>query len=369
MIIQKEKSDQMQIPRFRLQMPDSYIQKIAGLFSTGQIASGGTVSEFEKELEHMLGFRYVKTVSNGFAALLLSLRAVTETSGRTIVLIPGVTTCFAQLNAVLASGCSVEFYDIDERTLDYDIDSIINKMEMLKGKVAAVVTVDHFGFLSNVDRLKSLIKIPILDDCALSILTRYKNPGYSHPDLSIFSFYSTKGIPAVDGGAVATNDERFRNYVSDRVYYAHQREFDGTTRYNFKMNNINALVGLLYLEDIENIIKKRKIIQASYDSVIRSYTDKCRSIDLPEHLDVVYQKYVMMLNSENMANRFLKRMKEFGLGVSRELGFRGKKEDIHSFPNGIAIAKRLVSLPFYESLTQDEIEYTCEKLDLTIRAL
>lgn len=359
----------MHIPRFRLSMPDSYIQRISGLFSTGQIAVGEAVSEFEKELERVSGFTYVKAVSNGFAALLLSLRAVTETSGGNIVLIPGVTTCFAQLNAVLASGCGVEFYDIDDRTLDYDIDSLMNKMEILKGNAAAVVAVGHFGIPSDVDRLKSLVNIPVLDDCALSILSRYKNPDYSHGDLSIFSFYPTKGIPAVDGGAVATHDEGYYNFVRDRAYYAHQKEFDGIERYNFKMNNINALVGLLHLGDIENIIEKRKRIQASYDAVIRSYPGKCRLIDHPEHLEVVYQKYVMVLHSENMADRFIKRMKEYGIDVSGELGFRGKKEDIQNFPNGMSIARRLVSIPFYESLTPEEIDYTCEKLDLTMREL
>ncbi len=359
----------MHIPRFRLSLPDACIQRISRLFATGQIATGEAVSEFERELQRMSGFKYVKAVSNGFAALVLSLRAVTEASGGNTVLIPGVTTCFAMVNAVLAAGRDVAFYDIDDRTLDYDIDSLMNKMETLKGKIAAVAAVSHFGILSDVDRLKKLVPVPVIDDCALSFLSRYKNPGYSHPDISVFSFYPTKGIPAVDGGAVASDNEQYVNHTRERAYYAHQEEFDGIGRYNFKINNVNALVGLLHLGDIENIIEKRKHIQSLYDAVIRSYPEKCRPIDYPGHLDIVYQKYVTVLGSEKMADRFIQRMKEHGIGVSRELGFRGKKENLHRFPNGASMAKRLVSIPFYESLTREEIDYTGEKLDLTMGEL
>ena len=243
-------------------------RKINEVIKSNWVSSAGPEVElFEKSVAKYVKRKYAISTSSGSSALVLSLIASGIKPGQK-VLIPDYTFA-ATANAVLLMGAIPILVDVSDSnwTLDIDLVSIAIK----KYKPSAIIAVDTLGHPFCRDELINICKksnIILVEDSAGALGSKYKNMLCgSLADISIFSFNGNKIITTGSGGMMLTDNKIFalraKKYLS-QYRKKHSYEYEGVG-FNFKMANINAVIGLTQMDYLEKIIDKKQLIAKRYD--------------------------------------------------------------------------------------------------------
>ena len=341
----------MNIPHFKILATEEHKKVLEEIFSSGALVVGEHLELLENALKQAFNKKHCVLSSNGFSALFLSLIAFDKKGIK--VLMPTASTCYAIYNAILSSGNEVVFAESDKNSGNICLKSA--KDIISKQKIDAIVSPNYFGIPSNIDELRDL-KIPIIEDAAQSFLTN-KEIG-CRGDISIFSFYPSKIINGIDGGALLTDDDNLAKRAKDMVYYNHQLSADGIARYNFRMPNINAAYCLKSLDIIDDVSDKLTQLYYQYTKVCKQ-----KGIDyLGSNCDqnIVPNRFVLsFINAEETTNN-VKKLNKLGISCSNEL--LNLADNAH-FPTAGLLAETSVSVPFHYALDKLEAEFICKQIN------
>ena len=230
---------------------------------TGWISSEGPfVSEFEEKMSKRIGRKFAIAVSSGTAALDVSVDALGIGKGDEVI-VP-TFTIISCLNQIIRSGAKPILIDSNPITWNMDTSQIEKKINK---RTRAIVAVHIYGITVDIDPILDLAKkynLFVIEDAAESIGQNYKDkPCGSFGDISTFSFYPNKHITTGEGGMIFTDDanvaeecKKLRNlYFNNKNRFVHDK-----LGWNFRMTNIQAAIGLAQLENLDEVlIKKRKV--------------------------------------------------------------------------------------------------------------
>lgn len=347
------------IPRFRLNITPDETKSLLNSFRQGELVLGKDLDKFKKNLSKLFNKNYCALTANGFTSILLAILS-TNTKGKNI-LIPAISTCFSFFNAIKASGNYPLFADVELESGNIDYSSA--SKEYKNKKYDLIISPNYFGIPSKIKKLKS-IGVPVIEDCAQSFFTNAKLS--SSADLQIFSFYPTKIINAIDGGAVLTDNKIAAQYIEKRIYYADQFKPDAITRYNFRMPNIHASVGLSALRRKNETEKKYKYIIKRYREVLNSF-DNCSLLGQKESENVILSKFIIKFHDKTTRNKFIATMKKKEVPCMNE--FIPLVNLAKSYKNSSLLLNTISSIPLYESLTMPEINYICKCLHQALKKI
>lgn len=329
-------------------MPDISVEEklaVDRCLREGTLAVGPEIEEFERAFAQHLGIQHVLAVSNGWSAIFLTLTALGIGYGDLVAL--PTTVCMSVYTAITATGATPFFVDSKEDNYNMDVDD-------LRGKVVSAIVLPHLrGVPSDIDDVGEL-GIPIVEDCAQSVGTTYKGmPTGVFGKASIYSFYPTKTICSIDGGAIATNDTDLFCKVKSLRYF---REENDCISFNFKLNNINAAVGLAQLEKLDEIIECRWRVYEWYKEFLPG-DDMYTSVHSCKL--VVPDKYVIEVKD---VGRVKKALSDRGvqLIIGGHLLHRVFGLDDELFPHAVGLEDSRVVLPIYSKLTRDEVKTICQ---------
>ncbi len=239
---------------------------------------------FEKALASLIGVGGAVAVSSGTAALHLALLALEIGEGDEVV-IPSFV-CPALLNAIRYVRATPVLADINRETFNIDVRDLRRR---LTGKTKAVIVPHMFGLPADIEEIVAL-GIPVIEDCAQSLGSRYRGaPTGSFGVLSVFSFYATKVICTGEGGMIAANDQQLIDKIRDLRDYDEKE--DGRLRYNYKLTDLQAAMGLVQLRKLPALIGRRRAIARQYDEFLREY-----GLSLPvcpSDREPIYYRYVI----------------------------------------------------------------------------
>lgn len=316
---------------------------VLGVLKSGQIAHGGKVREFEEKLARFAGVKGAVCVNSGTSALHLGLLVAGIGQGDA-VLLPSFV-CSAPMNAVYAAGAEPRLCDIDTDSFNSALGSIEdNKTENAK----AVIVPHMFGNPADVEEIEKL-GLPVIEDCAHSIGAVYGNKkagsmGY----FSIFSFYATKMICCGEGGAMLSDDENILNAARDLRDYDKKDNYK--VRYNYKMTDMQAAMGLAQLEKLPEMIERRKEAAGIYEKAFSGL-----DATLPKgEFDHIYYRYVIKLKKDVAG--IIAKLKEEGVMCERPV-FRPLHRYLElrsGFRNTDEAYSVSFSVPIYPSLTAEE---------------
>jgi UDP-4-amino-4,6-dideoxy-N-acetyl-beta-L-altrosamine transaminase len=379
------------IPYGRHELDDNDIKAVVDILKNGPLTQGETVEVFGKALADYAGAVYGVAVSNGTAALHLSVAALGLGTGDEVITTP-ITFC-ATANAALYQGAEVKFADIDENTLNIDQRLIEEK---ITENTRAIIPVDFRGHPANlpeINKIAAKYNLHIIEDCSHSIGSTYVYQGreYScgdgvHADLCTYSFHPVKHITSGEGGAVLTNNHelfyriyRLRKHGIDRRNEMFsEAERIGSWIYdmealgfNYRLTDIQAALGLSQLKKIDRIKARRRVIVDYYNSqfseieeLIQPYEDE--SVNSNFHLYVLqvkknhrFDRYDLFTYLQN--NDYCPMVHYIPVHL---LGYYRKRYgyDKGAFPISEKFYDRALSIPLFPSLTDAEVNKVVEDI-------
>ena len=326
---------------------------IVEVIRSNYIAQGKKVNQFENMMTKYIKKKYAIAVSSGLAALHLSLIAL-EIRENDEIILPSYT-CDAILQAVSYVKAKPIIADVNYNNANISLDSF---KKVFSDKIKAVIIPHSFGFPVMIDRFFDF-KIPIIEDCALAIGGLYKGRKLgSFGKISIFSFYATKMITTGEGGMVLTDDEDIANQIRDLRNYTKHTLFK--IRYNYKMTDIEAAIGICQLKKISTFILKRKKLFDKYIDLLKNRDDILLPFYKYENKTIsTFYRFIVKLPKYNIkivVNKMKQRGIFCGRGVLQPL-HRLLELDVRKYPISEKLANEVISLPIYPSLSIKDIKY------------
>ncbi|MCU0553294.1 MAG: DegT/DnrJ/EryC1/StrS family aminotransferase [Syntrophales bacterium] len=344
------------IPHSRPFIDDEDAREVQRVLLSGQLAQDGEVARFESRMASFVGVRGAVAVSSGSAALQLALMALKVGPGDE-VLVPSYV-CPAVLNAVLHTGASPVVADIEPATFNL---SAGDAMRRITPKTRAVIVPHMFGQPADLDALGAL-GVPVVEDLAMSLGSRRRGKragGFG--SLAVCSFYATKMMATGEGGMVLGGDEALLAEVRDLRAMDEKEEF--RVRFNCKMTDLQAALGLSQLRKLAGFIARRREIADLYGDTLRRLS--LPAPPAPAECEPVWYRYVLMLDGD--AEPFIEEMKRRGVECRRPVykplhrylrlsGFEASEE----------AWRRAVSVPLYPALSVAEVETIVKALRLVL---
>lgn len=347
---------------------------------TGWISSEGPfIRQFEERFAERLGRKYGIAVSNGSAALDVTVSALEIGKGDEVIM-PAFTiiSCAA---SVVRAGATPVLVDSDPDTWNMDAGQIEKKITT---KTRAIMVVHIYGLPADMTPIMEIAKkynLKIIEDAAEMHGQAYRGrPCGSFGHLSAFSFYANKHITTGEGGMIVTDDgqlaERCRS-LRNLCFIPEKRFVHEELGWNFRMTNMQAALGLAQLEQLDGFVKKKRRMGALYTERLKDI----RVIQLPkratDYAENIYWVYGIVLNNEVPfdAGEAMKRLSARRIGsrpfffpmheqpVFRKMGlFQDEK-----YPVAERLARRGFYIPSGMALTDEQINHAADAVREILR--
>jgi len=309
------------------------------------------VKRFEDELAQFVGVKGAVATSSGTSALHLALLALDIKEGDE-VLIPSYV-CSALLNAILYVGAQPVLVDCDE---NYNI-SPEDFRRRLTDRTKACIIPHLFGHPASIDELRAK-GIRIIEDIAQSIGGEYKGKKLgSWGDIAVVSFYATKMITTGEGGAVLSNDAGLLERIRKLREYDQFEEYK--LRFNYKMSDISASIGIVQLEKLPSFIKRRREIASFYREEFKELNISLPPEDEPFSHSVYYRFVIRVKELEEVKRQMLAKGIECKSPVYKPIH---RYLSLPDYPMTDAIYETALSIPIYPSLSDSQVEYIVSSL-------
>ena len=291
------------------------------------------------------------------------------------VIVPSYTFV-STASAFAMRGARIRFIDSRPDTLNLDerlLEGMINE------RTRAIVPVHYAGVSCEMETIMSIANhhgIPVVEDNAHGLFGTYQGQALgTFGSLSTLSFHETKNITCGEGGAIVVNDDS----LLDSIEIIREK---GTNRSQFFRGQVDkyswqdlgssyvmsdVLAAFLYgqLENWESIQDKRRRIWNRYNNDLKGWAEATgvRLPIIPAHCEQTYHMFYLLFDGLEERTSFMKYMKGKGvhtvfhylpLEQSNYAKSRGWDTDVCPVSN--SISERLVRLPLYPSMSDDDLE-------------
>ena len=337
------------------------------------LTDGPKLRKFESIFAKFTGAKFAIGVSNGTAALHLSLKALGIGKGSEVI-IPDITFV-ATASSVLLTGATPVLADVDE-DLNISIPSI---KKSITPRTKAIIPVHFAGKSCKINEITSIARknrISIIEDCAHAIGSRVngKHVG-TFGQTGCFSFYPTKNFTTIEGGMVVTNSKN----IADFVHYARNHGITKTlasrfssgkpwdydvknSGYNYRLDEIRASLGINQIKRVKKMNLLRKKAADYYNKKLEDIEGVIvpgKSIGV-EH---VHHLYVIRITRKYGITRDMLFQKLLKIGIRTSVHykplhmftiFKKMAKIIDSLSNSVHVYSQILSLPLYPSISKKQ---------------
>ena len=332
---------------------------------------GPQLEKFEMDFCKYTKSKYAVAVSNGTAALHLSLKALGIKKCDEVI-IPDLTFV-ADASAILASNAKPVIVDINRNNFFL---SITNLKKNITKRTKAIIPVHIYGQVCNIDEVLDVARendLKIIEDCAHAVGTFHNSKHVGTlGDAGCFSFYPTKNITTAEGGMVITNSKKIAEKVRQLRSHGMSRSlksryssgypwvFDITEPgYNYRLDEIRAALGISQLKRIKKINELRKNAALYYDSKLQNIP----GIVLPDMVNDKthsYHLYTIRITKQfkSSRNQLFKKLKQAGIRttvywmpIHKYSAFR-KFAHSSNVKNASKVYNEILALPLFPNISK-----------------
>ena len=313
------------------------------------------------------------THATELAALLADIRPGDE------IIMPSYTFV-STADAFVLRGATPVFVDIRPDTMNID-EKLIE--DAITEHTKAIVPVHYAGVGCEMDVIMDIARrhnLMVIEDAAQGIMSTYKGQALGAiGDMGCFSFHETKNFSMGEGGALLMKDSRFiedaeifREKGTDRSkFFRGQVDKYRWVNYgsSYLPSDMNAAYLWAQLELADEITKARMDRWNQYDALLRDLADKglIEQPFVPDYCTHNAHMYYIKVRDLEQRGDFINFMK------SKDVLTVFHYVPLHTAPAGLKYGKfhgednfttresdRLVRLPMYYALTEDDVNYICE---------
>lgn len=339
--------------------------------NSGKISGNGKYTQKCQEFfERKYGFRKCLLTTSctdalEMCAILLNIQPGDE------VILPSYTFV-STANAFVLRGAKLIFADSSEENPNLDASSI---RSLITERTKAIVVVHYAGIACDMDSIMAIANeknLFVVEDAAQAIDSYHNGkPLGSIGHLSVFSFHETKNIISGEGGMLVVNDERFANRAeiiwekgtNRSAFFRGEVDKYGWVDVGSSFLPSEIVSAFLYaqLENLEDIQEQRKSIWNRYFHAFQDMNNQViRLAQLPLYATNNAHIFYLICSSLEERQNLIQRLKEnkilavFHYISLHKSPFYHAKHDGRNLPNCDLYTDRLLRLPLYYMLQQDE---------------
>lgn len=348
---------------------------------SGWVTQGPKVAEFEKAVASYVGAKHGIATTSCTTGLHLALAAIGIGPGDEVIC-PSFTF-IASANAILYTGATVVFCEIDPKT--FNLDPADAERRITK-KTKAIMPVDQIGLACDIDAVNAIASkhgIKVVEDAAPAIGESYKGRKVgSNAHQTVFSFHPRKVITTGEGGMITTDDDDLADRA--RKLRAHGMSVSDLDRhksdrviieeypvlgFNYRMTDIQASIGLVQLRRLDELLRLRRERAERYNRELPAI----RGIEIPfvpDYAEHTYQSYCLRLTKdckldrEDLMTNLLRRGIATRRGVMAshlEKTYIDRNGKV-SLPITEAATASTMLIPLYATMTDEEQSWVIDSL-------
>jgi dTDP-4-amino-4,6-dideoxygalactose transaminase len=320
--------------------------------------------KLEKDLAEYLGVKHLALFTNGTLALITALQTLRITG-------EVITTPFsfvATAHSLLWNNIKPVFVDIDPVTLNLAPDQIESA---ITPQTTAILPVHCYGTPCDVERIQQIADtygLKVIYDAAHAFAVRHKGESLlNQGDLSILSFHATKVFNTFEGGAIVCPDVKTKQRIDYLKNFGFADEVTVVAPgINGKMNEVQAAFGLLQLKHVDNLIARRRDIDACYRQALADLKG-ITCLEIPDDMESNFSYFPIMVDGNYPISRdaLYQKLRDNGIFSRRYFYplisdmpmYRGLPSAAASnLPVAKRVSKQVLCLPIYPALKREEVD-------------
>jgi perosamine synthetase len=360
------------------EIAEDEIQSVVQTLRSGWLTTGPQVKKFETAFAEFVGARHAVAVNSGTAALHLALEAIGLREGDEVI-VPTMTfaataevVTYFKARPVLVD-CELDTLNMDPARLE----------EAITPRCRAIIPVHFGGHPCEMDTILAIARkhgLKVIEDAAHALPAAYRGRTVGTiGDITCFSFYATKTITTGEGGMATTDNIEWADKM--RMLSLHGISHDAWKRYSaegswyyeimnvgykYNLTDLAASIGLEQLKKCRGFAAARRRIAEAYNDgfadLAEIRTPVCRA-----GVQHAWHLYVIQLELERLSidrREFIEALRQRHIGASvhfiplhlhpyyrRTFGYQPA-----DFANATAVYPRIVSLPIYPNMSDDDID-------------
>ena len=367
---------------------DEEAQEVAATLRSGWLTTGPRTAQFENEFRAYVNSAHALALNSCTAGLHVALAALGIGKGDEVITTP-LTFC-STVHTILHTGAKPVLADVGA---DGNIDPAAIE-RAITPHTRAIVPVHLAGLPCNMKTIWDIARrngLFVVEDAAHAAGTKYEgrqigaglaDSDEPASDATAFSFYATKNMTTGEGGMVTTPRESLAARM--RMLSLHGMNRDAWNRYSesgnwyyevadpgFKYNltDIQSAVGIHQLRKLESFIETR----TRYADIYNQELGDVAEIELPpDRADArhAWHLYILRLNLDLLnidRKEFISELRRKGVGTSVHFipiplhpYFAKLGLGEHGCGGALELYPRILSLPLYPAMTEDEVYYVAQ---------
>jgi perosamine synthetase len=354
----------------------------AAVVRSGWVVGGPKLAQLERMFAARCAAAHAVGVSSWTTGAFLVLHAWGLGPGDEVI-VPSLTF-IASVNVIRHVGATPVFVEIDPRTWTIDPTDVEAK---ITPRTRAIMPIDQLGMPCDIDAINAIAArhgLRVLQDAACAIGARLDGSVVgSRAEVAVFSLHARKVVTAGEGGMIVTSDatlaKRLRLLRHQGMSLSdHQRHAAPPTLfedypeigYNFRITDIQAAIGVVQMDKLDDMIGRRRTIAECYNRALANHALLAPPY-VPPGAEPNWQTYQVSLRHGSSRDRNAVMEKLYANGIPTRRGVMAShleppyRNRGHRLPTTEACAATTLQLPMHAGLTSNELDQVIDALAAT----
>lgn len=340
---------------------DKLLTAISGVIDRGQFILGDEVAEFENRFAELCGTRFAVGLNSGTDALILALKALGIGSGDEVITVPNSFVATAASIAIL--GAHPVFVDVRE---DYNLNPDL-LASAITPRTKAIIPVHLTGRPAAMDAILEIARayrLHVIEDAAQAVMAEYKGKRVgSFGTAGCFSLHPLKTMNSCgDGGVLTTDDPGLADeFKILRNLGLRTRDNCVVWSGNSRLDTLQAAILLVKLQYLVAWTEKRRAHARFYQEHLQNLSQVQVPQDMPFER-AVYHTFVIQADYRDKLRAYLAQQGigtaiHYPIPIHLQIAARNLPYSPGDFPMAERQSQRILSLPVYPELGEEELKY------------